>query len=322
MLENCIVCPRNCGINRLDGETGFCRSGAQVKISSAQLHFGEEPPISGPGKAVGGRRGSGTIFFSNCNLACAFCQNYEISQEGLGHEISEEELADTMLKLAAQGAHNINLVSPSHFGPQIIKALTIAKAKGLNIPIVYNSNGYDGLQTLKLLDGLIDVYIPDMKYGDNAAANKFSGAPSHPAAKAGHTAARANPLPYVETSQAAVAEMFRQVGPLETDKNGIARRGLLVRHLVLPNRLAGSHAVLDFLASLSTEIPISIMAQYYPTYRAAKFPELNRRLTKTEYREVVDYAQKLGFKNLLVQDLSSHATYRPEFKRETVFENS
>jgi putative pyruvate formate lyase activating enzyme len=241
-----------------------------------------------------------------------FCQNYEISQNRradgtastLGRKITEEALADEMLKLQEKGALNINLVSPTHYGKQILNSLTMAKKKGLKIPIVYNSNGYDRIEMLKRFEGLIDVYLPDMKYGDGPAAKKYSRAPR-----------------YVEVNQAAIGEMFRQVGSLQLDKNGIARRGLLVRHLVLPNRLAGSFAVLDFLAGLSTEIWLSLMSQYYPIYRAEEFAEINRPITPAEYQEVVDYALDLGFENILGQDLSSHAVYRPRFKRAEVFEN-
>lgn len=301
LLENCTVCPRSCRVNRFIAPEGFCHSGIKMRISSALLHHGEEPPISGvPGAAA--RRGSGTIFFSSCNMACQYCQNYQISQERMGHEISEEQLAQEMLKLERKGAHNINLVSPSHYGPQILKALVIAKEKGLKIPIVYNSNGYDGIEMLQFLRGHVDIYMPDIKYGYGKNAAKYSNAPR-----------------YVEASHQAVAEMFHQVGPLKTDENGVAKRGLLVRHLVLPNRIAGSFDVLKFVASLSTEVFLSLMSQYYPTHCAPNLPELNRQITREEYQEVVDYALKLGFENLLIQDLASHKTYRPDFKKKEVF---
>jgi putative pyruvate formate lyase activating enzyme len=328
LLAGCTLCPRNCGINRLSGETGFCLSGAKLKIASALLHFGEEPPISGPqgearrqksGHASPRRGGSGTIFFSNCNLACAFCQNYEISQEGSGREISEEKLADIMLDLAAQGTYNINLVSPTHFGPQILKTLVIAREKGLKLPIVYNSNGYDGLKMLQLFDGLIDIYMPDMKYGNEAPAQKYSKAPGSKDHRTQPYVVTNHAQPYVAAAKAAITEMFKQVGPLKLDKNGLARHGLLVRHLILPGRQAGSFAALDFLAGLSTKIWLSLMSQYYPAYRAAESAEINRPITAKEYQEVVDYALDLGFENILGQDLSSQKNYRPDFKKKVVF---
>ncbi|MBU0687589.1 MAG: radical SAM protein [Candidatus Margulisbacteria bacterium] len=298
LLNLCIVCPRDCKVNRLIAAEGFCRAGVNIRISSALVHRGEEPPISGT-------KGSGTIFFSGCNMACQFCQNFEISQEDLGHKISEKDLAEEMLKLQKQGVHNINLVSPTHFGPQILKTLVAAKEKGLKIPIVYNSNGYDDIEMLGLFNGLIDIYMPDIKYGYGQHASKYSNTPR-----------------YVESSHLAIEEMFKQVGPLKVDANGVATRGLLIRHLVLPNRISGTFDVLKYIASISTEIWVSIMSQYFPTYCANQYPEINRALTQKEYQEVVDYAKKLGFESMLLQQLSSSKTYRPNFKQKDVFKEA
>ncbi len=273
-----------------------------VKVASATLHFGEEPFISGT-------RGSGTIFFSRCLLHCVYCQNYQISQEGLGARVEGLELVAKMLALQAQGAHNINLVSPSHYPVPIARALKLAKQNGLSIPIVYNSGGYDSLKTLEMFDGLVDIYLPDIKYSDNEIARKYSGAKR-----------------YVEINQAAIFEMFRQVGGLEVDGDGslpagrqVGRKGLVVRHLVLPNRLAGSFASLDFLASISKDITLSLMAQYHPCYKTKDFPELDRRLRPAEYEEVVDYAVKMGFRHILTQQLTSSDYYLPDFEKDAPF---
>lgn len=294
LLNACSLCARRCGVNRLEGELGFCRSGKNLIISSIGLHFGEEPFISG-------KKGSGTIFFTYCTLRCSYCQNYQISQEDIGKNISIEDLAGEMLNLQAQGAHNINLVTPTHFIPQIIEALKIARKNGLVIPIVYNTSGYETLEALEALDGLIQIYLPDIKYSENEIAIKYSSAPR-----------------YVETNRAAIFEMLRQVGNLEI-KNGVAVKGLLVRHLVLPNRIAGSFASLDFLASLSKDIWISLMAQYHPCYLAENEPILNRRLKPLEYKEVQEYARKLGFKNILTQEMESSDLYLPDFRQKKPF---
>ncbi len=271
LLEKCSVCPRNCGVNRLEGEKGVCRVGKELLISTASLHFGEEPPVSG-------WQGSGTIFFSSCNLKCIFCQNYSISHQGHGYIVSLEELADAMLSLQKKGAHNINLVTPTHFAPQIMAALLQAYKKGLAIPIVYNCGGYESLEMLKLWDGIVDVYMPDMKYGNGENARKYSSAPDYP-----------------QINQEGVLEMHRQVGDLRMDSRGIAQRGLLIRHLVLPNNIAGSETVLRFLAEkVSCRTYISLMSQYFPQYRAGEFPELNRRITRAEYARAKEIMEKLG----------------------------
>jgi putative pyruvate formate lyase activating enzyme len=269
-----------------------------LKIASIGPHHGEEPPLSGT-------KGSGTIFFSNCNLRCIFCQNYQISQEGIGYFISEEELADEMLKLQKIGCHNINLVSPTHFGPQILKTLTIAKEKGLKIPIVYNSNGYDSVEMLKLLEGHIDIYLPDIKYSDNKKALKYSGVKD-----------------YVEHNRAAIAEMFYQIGNLILDNKGIAERGIIVRHLILPDDLAGSYESLKFLASLSKDIWISAMSQYYPCFRAIGHPILGRKITKEEYKRVMDWIEEFGFENVLTQEEDSADNYLPDFRKNDPFNSS
>lgn len=251
---------------------------------------------------ISGKRGSGTIFFSNCCLHCAFCQNYEISQLALGNEIEIEELARVMNKLEGQGAHNLNLVSPTHFAPQIISALDLARKKGMNLPVVYNTGGYDSIELLQELEGKIEIYMPDLKYGEDAKALKYSGAKNYPA-----------------VARAGIAEMFRQVGNIQFNREGVAVSGLLVRHLVLPNNLADSQKVLDYLASISKDLWVSIMAQYSPQHRAAEFPELSRRVSEEEYQEVLDYAQKIGLRNLYIQDLGSSETFLPDFKKENPF---
>jgi putative pyruvate formate lyase activating enzyme len=273
MLKNCSVCARKCGVNRLKGETGACRSGKELKINSAFPHFGEESELVGV-------RGSGAIFNSNCNLSCVFCQNWEISQKGEGRIVSRQEAAEMMLALQEQGCHNINWVSPSHFVPQLLESLYLARKQGLNIPVVYNTGGYDNIDTIKLLKDVIDIYMPDIKYGTNEAGLKYSGIPN-----------------YFDVAREAVKEMHRQVGDLKISQNGIAERGLLVRHLVLPNRIAESENVLRFLAQeISKNTYINIMLQYRPCYRAHHFEELNRTPAEKEYRDVILKAVKLGLK--------------------------
>jgi len=271
-LKKCILCPRGCKVNRYENEKGECKVGRFAIVSSFGPHFGEEPPLVG-------RRGSGTVFFSGCNLHCVFCQNYEISQLLEGKEIDPFTLAEIFLEVERMGCHNLNLVSPTHVVPQILEALFIAIPKGFRLPIVYNTGGYDSLITLKLLDGIVDIYMPDMKYSDSEKGKKYSDVKS-----------------YFEVSKKAIKEMHRQVGDLIIE-NGIAKRGLLIRHLVLPNKIAGSFKILDFIAEeISINSYINIMDQYRPCYKAYSFPELSRRITKGEYEEVVKYAEKLGFK--------------------------
>lgn len=274
-LAHCQLCARHCGVNRLAGETGKCRTGAQTVVSSYGPHFGEEAPLVG-------LHGSGTIFFAHCNLRCIFCQNYTISQLGEGQPTSGEQLAAMMLVLQAQGCHNINLVSPSHVVAQILGALDLAAEKGLSIPLVYNTGGYDDVETLRLLDGVVDIYMPDMKYSDEETARQLSGIRDYPA-----------------VNRAAVKEMHRQLGDLQMDGHGIATRGLLVRHLVLPQGLAGTEAVVKFLAQeISPYTHLNIMAQYRPCHKAHEVPALARPVSRQEYQDAVKMAQQAGLRRL------------------------
>jgi putative pyruvate formate lyase activating enzyme len=250
MLSPCRVCPRQCLVDRLAGESGFCGTGALARVSSAGAHFGEEPVLVGQG-------GSGTIFFQRCNLDCVFCQNWDISHEQGGVETSAEELAGLMLELQRRRCSNINLVSPSHVAPQILEALTLARGRGLKLPIVYNCGGYESVEMLSLLDGYVDIYMPDFKYASAEAGRKYSGVPDYP-----------------EIARAALAEMYRQVGPLQMDEGGLAVRGLLVRHLVMPVDLADSRKVISLVAETAPQCGINVMGQYRPCYRACEFPEL------------------------------------------------
>ena len=274
-LQACDVCPLRCGVNRLEGELGVCKTGVKAQVSSFGAHLGEEEPLRG-------WAGSGTIFFARCNLRCVFCQNFEISQVGRGREVEPEVLAEIMLRLQEAGCHNINLVSPTHVVPQIIAAVLIAVQAGLRLPLVYNSGGYDSLEMLALLDGIVDIYMPDMKYGDDDTARRYSKVPR-----------------YVEVNQAAVREMQRQVGDLQLDEQGIARRGLLVRHLVLPNQLAGTEKVLQFLAEeISKSVYLNLMDQYHPAYQAGNYEELNRPITTQEYQQALAAARRWGLMRL------------------------
>lgn len=280
MLSACRLCPRECGVDRTAGETGVCRSGMAPIVSSYNDHHGEEPPISGS-------RGSGTIFMTNCNLKCIFCQNYPISQLGNGGEITCERLAEMCLELQQRGCHNINFVTPTHFMPQILKAIWIAARRGLTIPIVYNCGGYEGLDALRLLEGVVDIYMPDIKYGTDEFSETYSSAPD-----------------YATHNRAALHEMYRQVGPLVMDENGIAVRGLIVRHLVLPNDISRSVRALEFIASeLSTDVFMSIMQQYFPAHKAPASLEMSRRITDDEYDAVVDAADRFGLINGYIQGM-------------------
>lgn len=273
LLVPCRVCPRECGVDRLSGEIGNCGAGSEVKVSSFHQHFGEEPPLVG-------RHGSGTIFFTHCNLHCVFCQNHEISQLGIGTETSLDKLAQMMLRLQELGCHNINFVTPTPWVPQIVAALAIAQEQGLDIPIVYNCGGYESIETLRLLDGIIDIYMPDIKYAYNKHARKYSAVGN-----------------YWDVVRPALQEMHRQVGDLVVDK-GIARRGLLIRHLVLPNGLAGSKECFEFISrDLSKNTTVNVMAQYYPTFKASEYPDINRRITTREYREVLEELQRAGLES-------------------------
>jgi putative pyruvate formate lyase activating enzyme len=274
-LESCDLCPRNCGINRLKGETGICGVGKRVWVTSHGPHFGEENPLRG-------WKGSGTIFFSGCNLNCLYCQNADISQRLSGVKVSTKRLASMMLELENRGCHNINLVSPTHVAAQILLAVAYAADLGLRLPIVYNTGGYDSISTLRMLDGVVDIYMPDMKYSKAEVGSKFSGIAEYP-----------------RVNQEAVLEMHRQVGDLKLDPRGIAERGLLIRHLVLPGNLAGSKLILEFLADkVSQNTYINVMDQYRPAYQAYLHPELNRRITPMEYQHVLDLAKSLGLTRL------------------------
>ncbi|MDP2920402.1 MAG: radical SAM protein [Dehalococcoidia bacterium] len=275
MLAECRLCPRECRVNRLAGQTGKCQTADSAIVSSYGPHFGEETPLVGKG-------GSGTIFFTHCNLKCIYCQNYTISQLGEGEPASAEKIARIMLHLQESGCHNINFVSPTHVVPFILEALVSATAHGLTVPLVYNTGGYDSLETLHLLDGVIDIYMPDMKYTDTKVAEELSGIKNYPS-----------------INHAAVKEMHRQVGDLAIDERGIAQRGLLVRHLVLPGKLAGTEEVTRFLAEeVSPDTYLNIMAQYHPAHRAMDNTLLSRRVTHEEYREALDYARRHGMQRL------------------------
>lgn len=270
-MEDCDLCPRNCHVNRLKGELGFCKTGRNALVSSYNLHFGEEPPLVGRG-------GSGTIFFTWCNLGCIYCQNFTISHLGEGVEATAQELAEIMLSLQRRGAHNINFVTPTHVPAQIIEALILAIEGGLKLPLVYNSGGYDRPEILKEMEGVFDIYMPDAKYSDEHWSLKYSSAKD-----------------YWEVCKEVLLEMHRQVGDLVINEEGIAERGLLIRHLVLPNRIAGSFAVLDFIAEkLSKDSYVNIMQQYHPCFQAYKHKEISRSITMGEFKEALDYAEKIG----------------------------
>lgn len=270
-LESCQICPRRCRVNRLKDELGFCRGERHARVYSYAPHFGEEPPLVGV-------HGSGTIFFSGCNLACVFCQNYEISQPNQGTKVRAEGLAAMMIRLQDLGCHNINFVTPTHFVPQILEALTLAKEAGLTVPLVYNSGGYDSVETLQLLDGVFDIYMPDLKYGSDEMALRYSDAPE-----------------YTRFAKAVILEMHRQVGDLEIDVDGVAVRGLLVRHLVLPDGAAGTAEVVRFLSQeVSENTYLNVMAQYRPEYKACGYSDLNRSITAGEFKEAVRMAADAG----------------------------
>lgn len=287
-------------MDRTSGAAGFCQTpvwvdNPRVRYAAATLHFGEEPmPV--------GRGGSGTVFFTNCNLRCVFCQNYQISQQGLGTEVLCENLAGVFLDLQRRGAENINLVTPTHCIHPILVALEQAYEQGLALPLIYNTNGYEKRDLLRLLDGIVDVYLPDMKYMESSAARRYSSAPDYP-----------------ETAKAAILEMYRQVGPFEMN-DGVARHGLIVRHLVLPDNVAGSYDLLLWLKEEGlTRVPLSLMSQYTPQYRAREFREIDRTVPQKEYIDLVEYACDLGFEHVLAQGLDSQRVYLPDFSRDEPF---
>lgn len=271
LLESCCICPRQCKVNRLKNEKGFCKTGFKPRVCSFMPHHGEEPPISG-------KRGSGTIFFSCCNMACVYCQNYEFSQSGEGREVDFEELAQFMLELQSIGCHNINLVTPTHVMPQILQSLSIAVSAGLKIPIVYNTGGYELAHIIELLEAIVDVYLPDMRYGNSEAAVKYSSAPGYP-----------------KYNQEAIKEMHRQVGIAKMDNAGIIIRGMIIRHLVLPGNISGTDIIMKFIADeVSRDTYISLMSQYFPCYKASQFKEISRRITYREYEDAKMIMHKCG----------------------------
>lgn len=282
LLEQCKICPHECKINRNNGKIGRCKSTDKVKIALYSTHNFEEPCISG-------KKGSGTVFFSNCNLNCIFCQNYEISQEGKGEEISIEGLAEIFLKQQEKNVENINLVTPTSYVPQIIEAIKIAKSKGLKLPIVYNTNGYEKIETLKMLDGYIDIYLPDFKYAQNELGKRLSKVDN-----------------YFEITTEALREMYKQTGKAIFDDRGIMQKGMIVRHLVLPNHLVNSRKVLKWLNDNMNDVFVSVMAQYFPTYKAKELEDINRKLTKEEYEQIESYLYRLNLENGYIQELGEH----------------
>ncbi len=287
-LERCDLCPRECGVNRLRGETGICRAPKQVAVYSYQPHFGEELPLVG-------RAGSGTIFFSNCNLRCVFCQNWPIAHEGRGRERTDDQLADMMLALERNGCPNINVVTPTHVMPHILNATRIAMQKGLRTPLCYNTGGYERPQIVRLLDGIVDIYLPDLKFMDSSQSKTYLG-----------TAAD-----YPEMAQSSILEMHRQVGLVEADPNGVARRGLMIRHLVMPNNVADTDKVIDWIArNLPAETYLNIMAQYRVDHRAFEYPKIARAITPEEFIEAIDHAKAAGLTNLDSRSLSNYEVFR------------
>ena len=293
MLEQCMLCPHNCKVNRLDGQIGRCKCNDKIKIALASLHKYEEPCISG-------ENGSGTVFFSNCNLNCIFCQNYEISHLGKGKEITVDELADIFIKQQEKGAHNINLVTPTMYVIQIIEAIKIAKSKGLNIPIIYNTNSYENVDTIKMLKGYIDVYLPDLKYYSNDLCKKYSKVNN-----------------YFEYASKAIKEMCNQVGAPEFDEDGMIKKGVIIRHLILPNYIQNTKNILKWIKeNIPENVYVSIMSQYFPCYKAVDDNKINRKINRKEYRSIEDYIYMIDLKNGYMQDFvegENEEKYVPEF---------
>lgn len=281
-LEKCRICPHECGINRNKGQIGRCKSKDTVKIALYSIHNFEEPCISG-------KKGSGTVFFSNCNLNCVFCQNYEISQQGKGKEVTIERLAEIFLEQQERNAQNINLVTPTSYVLQIIETIKIAKNKGLNIPIIYNTNGYEKVETLKLLEGYIDIYLPDFKYSNDLLAKRLSKVDN-----------------YFDTTTTALKEMYRQTGDAVFDVNGIMKKGMIIRHLVLPNHILNSKRVLKWINDNMPNVYVSVMAQYFPTFQAKEIKDINRKLSVREYQEIENYLYQLNLRNGFIQELGEH----------------
>ena len=278
-LQSCVICPRLCSVNRLENRVGFCKTTKLAKVYSFMAHYGEEPPISGS-------KGSGTIFFSHCNMSCVYCQNYEFSQLGKGKEYTPSQLAQIMLELQNQGCHNINLVTPTHVLPQILKSLELAILGGLKIPLVYNTSGYELAETIKLLDGIVDIYLADMRYADSTISQKLSKAVDYP-----------------QCNQRAIKEMYRQVKDAEFDDAGLMKKGLIIRHLVLPNQCSGTDKIMQFIAQeISRDTYISLMSQYLPYHLASGFLEINRRLKAQEYRQAKKILEKYNLSNGWIQE--------------------
>lgn len=290
LLEKCQLCPRKCGVNRLKGDMGYCRAGRDIKLAKAMLHEWEEPCIS-TGK------GSGAVFFSNCSLSCVYCQNYDISQGNKGREVSIERVSDIFIELMDKGANNINLVSPTHYIPQVIMAVNLAKQKGLNLPVIYNSNGYESIEALKHLEGVVDVYLPDIKYYSDRYSVKYS-----------------NARDYFSYASEAVLEMYRQVGAPEF-KDGLIKEGLIIRHLLLPGLLSESKRIIDWIAAnVGRDVYISLMSQYVPMHKANCFPEINNKVSPKSYEWLIDYCLSKGLENGFIQEYdSAESSYTPEF---------
>lgn len=282
ILEKCAICPHNCGINRLNNQIGRCKSKDNVKVALYSTHNFEEPCISG-------KKGSGTVFFSNCNMNCVFCQNYEISQQGKGKEISIEELADIFIKQQEKDVENINLVTPTSYVPQIIEAIKIARKNGLKLPIVYNTNGYEKVETLKMLEGYVDIYLPDFKYSDDDLGKRLSKVDN-----------------YFEIVTEALKEMYRQTGKAVFNGEGVMQKGMIIRHLVLPNHILNSRRVLKWINENMHDVYVSVMAQYFPTYKAKEIDDINRKLTKEEYEQIENYLYRLDLENGYIQELGEH----------------
>lgn len=291
-LKKCEICPHKCGIDRTNNKIGRCKSKDTVKVALSSIHKFEEPCISGG-------NGSGTVFFSNCNLSCDFCQNYEISQLGTGKEITIERLAEIFLSEQEKKANNINLVSPTSYVIQIIEAIKIARKQGLKIPIIYNTNGYENVETIQKLNGYVDIYLPDLKYAENEIAKKYSKIDN-----------------YFEIATSAIKEMYNQVGSLEFDSNGIVKKGVIIRHLILPNHTENSKKVLKWIdENMPKDIMVSIMAQYFPTYRAKEIEELNRKITKNEYKKIENFLYSLNLENGYIQEMGKNEeNYVPIWK--------
>lgn len=282
ILEKCAICPHNCGINRLNNQIGRCKSKDTVKVALYSTHNFEEPCISG-------KKGSGTVFFSNCNMNCVFCQNYEISQQGKGKEISIEELAEIFIKQQEKDVENINLVTPTSYVPQIIEAIKIARKNGLKLPIVYNTNGYEKVETLKMLEGYVDIYLPDFKYSDDDLGKRLSKVDN-----------------YFEIVTEALKEMYRQTGKAVFNGEGIMQKGMIIRHLVLPNHILNSRRVLKWINENMHDVYVSVMAQYFPTYKAKEIDDINRKLTKEEYEQIENYLYRLDLENGYIQELGEN----------------